>query len=308
MTSRTKEQGAAEPAGNNGFTLISNEKLLQLYTTMLKCRMIEERARALFKQGGAAGNGFLSPGQEAAVVAVAIDLLPKDVIAPSHRDFMLHFIEGEPLRTIFGRLLARPDRPVEGIASQLDIATKAAQSNKKKKNGKIAVAFCGDSSASLSSLPSAFDLASAQRLPLLFIFQSNRSVFQNDRSIQPASLARRSQAPDSAALVRVLPWITVDGNDVVAVYRVATEAVTQARKGNGPTLIECRPYSPQSRAGTAPGKSRAPDRVQRSNPHDPILNMENYLTGKGIFSPKIKREAVTAFSSELDAATKSLNY
>jgi pyruvate dehydrogenase E1 component alpha subunit len=73
----------------------------------------------------------------------------------------------------------------------------------------------------------------------------------------------------------------VDGNDVVAVYRVATEAIVHARKGNGPTLIECR--------------------FDRSEAHDPILKMEAYLLRKGLFSEELKIEATAGFTSELAA-------
>ncbi len=83
------------------------------------------------------------------------------------------------------------------------------------------------------------------------------------------------------------PTITVDGNDVVAVYRVACEAITHARLGNGPTLIELQTYS------LCPG--------------DPIQNMENYLTRKGIFSVGFKSEILAEFSSELDAAIKAIS-
>jgi len=336
MTSRTKEQGAAAPSGNSGFTLISHEKLLQLYTAMVKCRMLEERARALFSPGGFAAYDCTSAGHEATVVAIAIDLLAEDTIAASHRDPIVRLIQGEPLAKIFRRLsgsaarLKRTTRSIaipartaakrlrtastpdgesllkaaaqsSTVAAQLKIATEAARVNKRKKNGKIAVAFLGDGAASLDAVPRAVNVARFQQLPILF-------VFENDLSLQPASFKLHAQAENGASPARALPWITVDGNDVVAVYRVATEAVTQARKGNGPTLIECKPYSLDNRAGAGPGKSRAADQAQRSGFHGPIPGMEDYLTRKGLFRPAFRLEVAAAFSSELDAATKSLNY
>jgi pyruvate dehydrogenase E1 component alpha subunit len=77
----------------------------------------------------------------------------------------------------------------------------------------------------------------------------------------------------------------VDGRDVVAVYRVATESVTHARKGNGPTLIECI-FDP-------------------TEAHDPILKMEAYLTRKGLFREAWKLEEVANFTQELDAVTEA---
>jgi pyruvate dehydrogenase E1 component alpha subunit len=76
------------------------------------------------------------------------------------------------------------------------------------------------------------------------------------------------------------PTIAVDGNDVVAVYRVAHEAIAHARMGDGPSLIEC----------------------QTDGPGDPILNMEKYLSGKGLFTDGFKAEVTDRFRRELDAA------
>ena len=76
------------------------------------------------------------------------------------------------------------------------------------------------------------------------------------------------------------PVIAVDGNDAVAVYRVASEAIAHARKGDGPTLIECI----RTKAG------------------DPLLNMEKYLVRKGLFSEEFKRKVAAGCSEKLDAA------
>ena len=89
------------------------------------------------------------------------------------------------------------------------------------------------------------------------------------------------------------PGVTVDGDDAVAVYRVATEAIAHARRGSGPTLIECKPWP-----------LAAPSIGRRSKPIDPILNMETYLVRKGLFDKKFKSAVVAAFRRELDDATR----
>jgi pyruvate dehydrogenase E1 component alpha subunit len=299
MTARTKEQGAAAPAGSDGFALISNEKLLQLYTTMVKCRMIEERVRTLFSKSSFTSSGPTTQGQEAAAVAIAIDLLPGDTIAPSHLDLILNFIQGEPLQTLFRSLPARAAGPAP--AARLDIATKAALASKTGKNGKIAAAFWDGESTSLVPLNRALNYAAAERLPLLF-------VFENCLSPQPEKRAAHPPVQNFPTLPHGFPSITADGGDVVALYRVATEAIAHARKGSGPTFIECKSWSPDSRATLHPGKFRAPQPAQPSSSLDPILNMEHYLTRKRLFSRKIEMEAAASFSAQLDAATKLLNY
>ncbi len=107
MTTRTNQENAvatAALAGNHGFSLISNEKLLQLYTSMLKCRMIEERVRTLSGQGRLAANHYASVGQEAPAAGIAIDLLAGDTVVPSHRDLIVNFIKGDPLPQVFRSL------------------------------------------------------------------------------------------------------------------------------------------------------------------------------------------------------------
>jgi TPP-dependent pyruvate/acetoin dehydrogenase alpha subunit len=277
MMSTTKEQSGAALAGNHGFSLISNEKLLQLYASMVKCRMIEERVRVLSEWSRFADDGDDTGGREAAAVGVAIDLMPEDTVVFSHRDLVVDFIKGASLESIIRSLAVRTTIP---DPVQLSLATSAALANKEKKNGKIAVVFCSDGFGSMDFPHEALTAARYNRLPLLF-------VLQNTVPPDPENLNAQAVGEEIALMAQAcgLPCIAVDGNDVVAVYRVATEAIAHARKGNGPTLIDCQ--------------------VERSKIHDPILNMETYLERKGLFSEEMKLEAAAAFAKELDAAIKA---
>ncbi|MGA2085513.1 MAG: hypothetical protein ABSG60_08345 [Terracidiphilus sp.] len=104
MTAKSNEQPYAVPPqpAKNGFSLISSEKLLQLYSTMLKCRMIEDRTCILFNNNDFAANYDSAAGREAVAVGVAIDLFPEDTIVPSHGDLIPFFINGLPLETLSG--------------------------------------------------------------------------------------------------------------------------------------------------------------------------------------------------------------
>jgi TPP-dependent pyruvate/acetoin dehydrogenase alpha subunit len=279
MTTKTKEAVAAALAGSNGFSLISNEKLLQLYATMVKCRMIAEQAQVLLGQNSLISNFDATVSQEALAVGIALDLLPEDTIAPSQRDVIVDYIKGIPLEKIFGTLLARAAPP--NLDAQLNFVLGAALGNKMKKNGGIAVAFCGDGSASRSLWHDALCIAGAQQLPILFVCQNNPLTgparHQKQTSIEGIALKAETCG---------FPALAVDGNDVVAVYRVATESIAHARKGNGPTLIECK--------------------VKRSKAHDPIRKMETYLMRKGLFNREMKLEVITDFTKHLDAAIEAV--
>jgi TPP-dependent pyruvate/acetoin dehydrogenase alpha subunit len=318
--SKRKKTGAAAPEAKNGFSLISNEKLLQLYTTMLKCRMLEERLRVLFKQCKFSGNCDAAVGQEAAVVGVAIDLLPEDAVGPSHRDFLVNFIKGAPLEKMFCHLFARAASPDKGrsapahmgdaplnamtpsstVAAQLNIATGVALANKMQKNGKVAVAFSGDASTSLGFGREALNSAGVQNLPIVF-------VCQNSLSAESVSLQQQAKVEDMDQKAQAcgFPGIAVDGNDVVAIYRVASEAIAHARKGNGPTLIECKTCRLPGHSEIDPGNCRLADEPEQGKANDPILNMEKYLAGKGLYREEFKAETAAEFGKELDVAIEA---
>jgi pyruvate dehydrogenase E1 component alpha subunit len=293
IANRNAAPPAAATAPQNGFSLISNDKLLQLYSTMLKCRMIEERIRIHFERIGS-GGPYTAARQEAAAAGIGLDLLPGDTLAPSYRGFINCFVKGLPLAALFDRILSRPSLspartrapyaalklipPSLSPAVQLQRAVSAATANKVSKNKKLAVAFCGNSHGSSNHLHQAMRRAGAKCLPIIFVCFSGHDAEDN-----------ASQAQDYG-----FPGVTVDSNDAVALYRVATEAIAHARRGSGPTLIECKPWSLSS-----------PELGPRQTAGDPILNMENYLACKGLFTRKLKSAVRSNFQRELDEAARS---
>ena len=217
-------------AANQGFSLISNQKLLALYFAMVECRRIAEQAHSRAK-GRRASVADSILGHEATAVGAAIDLLPHDTVAPA----------------------LWPDAALKAINPAPSIAAAFPPAVRKAANGsqQIALFFSSSKPAEQPAWLAAVTQASVENLPILFVFL-NRA----ETSVEPA-------VGEAAAMKRkghALPVIHVDGNDVVAVYRVASESITHARKGHGPTLIDCR----------------------LSFPADPLQNMQNYLIGKGL--------------------------
>ncbi len=259
MTTTTIEQSAAQLNGHQGFSIISNEKLLQLYISMVKGRLLAERLRML----GGQEKLDAAAGYEAAAVGVLAGLLPEDAVAAAPDNRLVRFFQSEFQGKPLEQLLTREAE--QDFACQLKLALHAAQASKRAKKGKIAVVFPdGDSGFSEKDLQQ----ASAKRLPVLFVRRSS-------------VLGEAFGVPDHG-----VPVIPVDGADVVAVYRVATESITHARKGNGPTLIECV--------------------FDLSEALDPIQKMEAYLTRKGLFREPWKLEAMARFMPLLDAAIQAV--
>jgi TPP-dependent pyruvate/acetoin dehydrogenase alpha subunit len=328
MATKVKEPVAAEAAhtsiaaasngsSNGGNPLISNEKLKQLYSTMLKCRLFEERARILKKQARFKGNYYTAVGQEATAVGAGIDLRPEDAVAPSHRDFILNLIKGVPLTAMFAQLYGRstsPDKgrsapahggyeplniitPASTIAAQLNIGTGIAMANQMKKNDNVVVAFSGEGSTSLGFWHEALNFAGVRNLPIVYVCQNN--LWAESVSVK---LQTKVEDISLKAIGYGFPGITVDGNDAVAMYRVSQEAIARARSGGGPTLIEAKTYRWYGHSEIDPAKYRAAEEVEEWKAKDPIAAMERYLIGKKLFSPEWKQEISEDFVKELDAA------
>jgi TPP-dependent pyruvate/acetoin dehydrogenase alpha subunit len=275
MGNRKKEQAepktGATPPEDSKFSLISNQKLIALYTNLLKCR----------RGGESNGNFAVMRGREASVVGTAIDLGNGDLVCSHQHGLLAGIADG----TIEKLLLAGSHRGPETSANHgaarngpsplssaaahtTQAAIGTALSNKTAKNGKVAVVFVEEQ----EQLREALHVATVHALPMIFVHQPHGKREKTRRE------SRRSNGSDSSS--EETPWfpnITVDGNDVVAIYRVANEAISRARLGRGPTLIECRPFRVSSKPGRNGGHS-----------HDPVRNMEHYLRARGLFDPRLK--------------------
>lgn len=286
----TEEAPDGSLSTHNGFSLISNEKLLEIYSTMLKCRMLEERIHMLNKQGKGAAK---SPGTSvhvAAIAGAAIDLGLGDTLAPSQGALTPCFAKGMPLAAIFSIVLSSGSttrfryavlnviRPSLKSSKQLDLALTAAAFCKAKRNKKVVVVFLSDAPGTSSELEDAMKLAGKKKLPVLFVFETK--VHDDERLMRAKEYS--------------VPAVAVEDDDAVAIYRVTTEALAHARRGSGPTLIECRPWPFNDHR-----KSKRPPAMH------PISKMETYLAGKGLFSKQYKSKLAAAFNRELDTAIKT---
>jgi pyruvate dehydrogenase E1 component alpha subunit len=283
---RTPASVPAPPAGKAGFSLISDEKLLDLYRAMLRCRMLRERIeehranRISRNKMRAHENGA---GCEAPAAGVTLALVDGDTIVPAPGDQGPCLVKGVSPGAIFsflrtGRTPAAYSRantvkPSGSFAARFETAAAIARENKRARKGKIVVLFLGPEDAQSGIWPESLRLAVSRRLPVILV---------STAADAPVELSARSHELG-------LPTMTVDKDDVVAIYRAASEAIAHARRGNGPTLIDCRPF-------LAAGQRKLPA-AQTS-----IRTMEKYLAAKGLFDRKFKAEVETEFEDELEQA------
>jgi 2-oxoisovalerate dehydrogenase E1 component alpha subunit len=321
MATKLREPSQVTPNFGQSNPLISREKLRQLYTMMVKCRLLEERVRILEKQAGIESHPNSSAGGEATAVGAAIDLRPADTIAPPHGDLIVSYVKGLPLPTMLSQFYRRNTRPEIGqstpneteyarlnivpaasnVAAQLEVCMGIAFANQRKKNDNIVMAFSGKGAMPLKVWRDALCFAGQRSLPVVFVRQSRSSGESGSVNFENADDEGSSEAVEYG-----FPAIAVDGNDVVAVYRVAQEAIERARSGGNPTLIEAQISPGQLHSLSDGAQEQAEQETDQIRPNDPIIFMERYLKRKGLFSQRWKQEIVSAFQQELDALVKPL--
>jgi TPP-dependent pyruvate/acetoin dehydrogenase alpha subunit len=299
------------------FEPLPEATLRRLYTYMLKCRTVEEKIRILFKQGRFSGNYFAAVGQEATAVGTTLDLLEKDAIAPSHRSFITHIMKGTPLKLLFAQLYGRKTSPDQGrsapahcgyaplniitpsstIAAQLNIGTGIALAFKMRREPNVVIALSGDGSTSLGFWHEAMNFAGVQKLPMVFVVINNLYAESVPLYLQTAVTDISLKAQGYG-----IPGVSVDGNDVVAVYQAAREAIDRARAGEGATLLECKTYRWYGHSEIDPAKYRTPEEVQEWKQRDPIVAMEQRLEGLGLWNEAWKQELIAGFRQEIEEA------
>jgi len=309
-------QSAPQIAETSGRDL-DPELLRRLYSYMLKCRTVEERIRVLYRQGRFSGNYFNAIGQEAIEVGATLDLLPEDAIAPSHRNFVTHIMKGTPLTLMFAHIYGRKASPDQGrsapahcgyaplhiitpastIAAQLAMGTGIALAYKMQRKQYVVVALCGEGATSLGFWHEAVNFAGVHKLPIVFVVENNGYA----ESV-PISLQTAVQDISAKAAAYGIPGITVNGNDVTAVYNTMREALEHARSGGGATLLEAKAYRWYGHSEIDPAKYRDPAEVEQAKSRDPITAMERYLASRQLWTEQWKQELTAGFSREIDEA------
>jgi len=279
---------------STGGSLIDDTKLKQLYATMLQCRLLTEHGRRIHRSKTVCE---ASLGQEAIAVGCAIDLRPQDTVAVASHDLLVSLVKGVALSDLVARMYGRPStlqagQNIIGPSSRASghgelyaAAGNVALASKRENDGKAVVVFSDAAAAASESWRQAVKIAARRGLPIIFVVENNPWAATPAKN-GTANLTRKAQTDG-------LTTITVDGNDVVAVYRVAYESLDRVRRGGGAVLIEAKPY-------------RQHGQVLLNGDRDPLTHMERYLTAKKLYTTRWKNGIAQQFSRELGAVVKGL--
>lgn len=291
---------------------LPDAEIRRMYELMVMARTFDQRAMALQREGRL-GTYPPSIGQEAAQVGSALALEPGDRVFPSFREMGVQLALGYPIRQLFQywagdeRGQQIPDHlnifPVcVSVGTHIPHAVGAAMAARYRREPVAAVVWFGDGATSKGDFHEGLNMAGVFRLPVVFICQNNQWAISVPLSGQTAAgtLAQK-------ALAYGFEGVQVDGNDVFAVYRATREALTKARGGGGPTFIECLTYRMADHTTSDDaGRYRSAADVAAWSSRDPLLRLERYMTGRGLWDEGYAKDTRERATTEVDAGVTAM--
>lgn len=293
---------------------------LALYRTMVMIRHFEERVKYLFLEGIMPGTIHQCQGQEATATGVCAALQPDDVITSTHRPHGHAIAKGlsveEMMHELFGKTtgcchgkggsmhlgdLAKGMAPAIAIVGGgIPVATGIGLAFQMRKEPRVAVCFMGDGATNEGTFHESVNMGAIWSLPVVYVIENNRYGASTPitQTAKVAHLADR-------AVAYGIPGVTVDGNDVLAVYQAAHEAVERARAGGGPTLLEAETYRITGHSRRDPCLYQPEEERKQALANEPIGRFRNYLLENGI-ADETRLNAIGAdVDAEIEAAVQS---
>jgi pyruvate dehydrogenase E1 component alpha subunit len=287
--------------------------LLGLYRQMLLIRRFEEKCNALFLQGRIPSTLHLYIGQEAVAVGVCSVLRRDDYITSTHRPHGHAIAKGVTPRAIMAELFAKATGCSKGkggsmhvgditvgmppavaiVGAGAPIAAGIGLSAKMRRTDQVAVCFMGDGAMNEGAVHEAMNMAAIWKLPVPFVVENNLYAAST-----PVSTAFATENIADRASAYGMPGVVVDGMDVLAVRERASAAVERARRGDGPTLIECKTYRLVGHSRSDPRNYRTREEEAEWQSKDPIARMARGLVEEG---PLVTRAELDQIEHDVNA-------
>jgi pyruvate dehydrogenase E1 component alpha subunit len=295
-----------------------------MYRTMLTIRRFEERCNYLYMQGRIPSTLHLYIGQEAVATGVCAHLGPEDYALSTHRPHGHAIAKGVAPRTIMAELFAKSTGCCQAkggsmhvgdvnvgmfpaiaiVGANIPIAAGVALAAKRLGTERVAVCFFGDGAANEGAFHEGMNMAAIWDLPVVYVCENN--LYAASTAV---SVAFKIEHIADRAAAYGMPGVVVDGNDVVAVYEVAGEAIARARRGEGPTLIECKTYRLCGHSRSDPRTYRSQDEEAEWEARDPIPGLGERLKEMDLASDEtlaaVEAEVVALIDEAVSFAEES---
>lgn len=284
---------------------LQRELCVDMLRKMYTIRFFEETVDDLFARGLVHGTMHLSIGQEASAVGSVLALEDDDYILSNHRGHGHCIAKGADLNQMMAEFLGKDTGYCRGRGGSMHIADVEARNLgangvvgggipltvgvgltlQMRGTDEIVMGFFGDGAANQGSFHEALNMAAIWSLPLVYVCENNQygMSMSTTRAFKIEHIAQRAASYG-------MPGVTVDGNDVLAVYDAASEAASRARAGHGPTLLECVTYRWKGHSKSDQELYRSKEEVEAWKKKDPIPRFRGRLVDEGVISDEEDKE------------------
>ena len=272
----------------------------QFYRTMLTIRSFEKKVEEKFLAGEIPGFVHLYIGEEAIATGVMANLTKEDHIQSTHRGHGHTIAKGADLKRMMAEIFGKREGCCKGkggsmhiadfsvgmlgangvVGGGFNLATGAALASKMQGKDTVAVVFFGDGASNRGTFHEAANMAAVWKLPVVFVCENNQyastTPYRTTTSVEDIAVRAAGYG---------MPGVIVDGNDVFAVYEESQKLIERARRGEGPSLLECKTYRVKGHFVGDPERYRTKDEVQKvCESNDPIDRFECTVLDGKLFS------------------------
>ncbi|MDD5660072.1 MAG: thiamine pyrophosphate-dependent dehydrogenase E1 component subunit alpha [Actinomycetota bacterium] len=281
---------------------IDKQIKVEMLRDMLKIRMFEEKIRQLYLQGYITGSMHLSTGQEAIPVGFCANLNKDDYILSSHRGHHHIIAKGGEYKYMMAELFGKSTGYCKGkggsmhiacadigvlgangvVGGGICIAAGVGFASKYLKDNKVTVSFFGDGAANTGAFHEGVNFAAVRKSNVVFVIENNQYAISVPRKLSDCVDKQSVRAAGYG-----IPGVTIDGNDVLEVYKTAAEAIKRARSGNGPSLIECMTYRWHGHHAGEPKDGilyRSKEEINFWKEKDPIKRLKDLLLKENLLT------------------------
>lgn len=298
---------------------VNKKILVNLYETTLKLRLFEEKVWELFSQNLIPGTVHLYLGQEAVAAGIVGAMEDRDWVQSTHRGHGHVIAKGANMKAAMAELMGKRTGSCKGkggsmhitefsagvlgatgvVASGLPIAVGAAMSSKMRKTDEVVACFFGDGAANNGTFGESLNMSSIWKLPVIWVVENNLYAMGTPSSLMCPSIDIAVRADGYC-----IPSTVVDGNNALAVYEAAVEAVERGRQGGGPTLIECKTYRLKGHSRFDAGKYRPPGELEEWEKRDAVKTMQSIAIERKALTEQKAEQIRKHLQKEVDDAAK----
>ena len=298
---------------------LAPEQLLEMFYWLKLMRAFDLRLSTLVKQGKVRSGVYTGIGQEAIVVGTCFGLRKEDFICPLHRDLGTFLMKGVEPRGMMAQMFGKATGLSKGrdsalhsgvtelgifgntsmLGANLPVAAGLGFTFKMEQIDNVVVAYFGEGASNVGDFHEALNFAGVQRLPVVFVCENNQYAY----SVPLEKSMAIDDVADGAASYG-FDGVSINGNDVLAVYQTTQGALARARSGEGPTLIECKTYRWHGHSEHDKAFYRTDEELAMWKSRDPIPTFTTYLQGMSVLTDEKIGEIEERIKQTIDDAVE----